>query len=184
MELYLIRHPRPAVAPGVCYGRTDLGLAECPLAVAARLRPLLPADFVLYSSPLIRARLLAEALGTPLIDARLQEIDFGAWEGLHFDAIGPAIDAWAAEPLDFRPPGGESPREMAVRAHAFLADLRRAAPPAAVVVAHGGPLRALAGHLLGIDPSNWLGLDFACGEASRLDLHPWGTTLRWFNRAG
>ena len=28
MELYLIRHPRPQVAPGVCYGQTDLGLAE------------------------------------------------------------------------------------------------------------------------------------------------------------
>jgi alpha-ribazole phosphatase len=182
MQLYLIRHPRPDVAPGVCYGRSDVGLAECPQAVAARLRPLLPDDYVLYSSPLARARLLAEALGTPVVDVRLEEIDFGAWEGQRFDAIGAALDAWAAAPLDFRPPGGESAREMAVRAQAFLADLRVAAPAVAVVVAHGGPLRALAGSLLGVAPEAWLGLDFACGEASRLDLHAWGTTLRWFNR--
>ncbi|HMV17720.1 MAG TPA: phosphoglycerate mutase, partial [Rhodocyclaceae bacterium] len=43
MELHLIRHPRPDVAPGVCYGQTDVGLAESAAAVAARLRPLLPA---------------------------------------------------------------------------------------------------------------------------------------------
>ena len=37
MQLHLIRHPRPAVEPGICYGQTDLGLAECPAEVAARL---------------------------------------------------------------------------------------------------------------------------------------------------
>ena len=184
MELYLIRHPRPAVAPGICYGQTDLGLAESAMTVAERLRPLLPQDFALYASPLARARLLAEALGTPQLDPRLKEIHFGDWEGRSFDDIGQAaLDAWAAEPLDFAPPGGESPRSMAARALDFLADLRAAPPaPAVVVVAHGGPLRALAGQLLGLPPEHWLGLDFACGEATRLDLHDWGTVLRWFNR--
>lgn len=183
MELYLIRHPRPAVAPGVCYGQTDLGLAESADAVAARLRPLLPADYTLFASPLARARLLAEALGTPRVDPRLKEIHFGDWEGRSYDDIGQAaLDDWVAEPLDFAPPGGESPRQMANRALAFLTDLRTEAPAAAVVVAHGGPLRALAGDLLGLPPERWLGLDFNCGEVTRLDLHDWGTLLRWFNR--
>ncbi len=65
MELYLIRHPRPEVAPGTCYGQLDLGLAESPQSVAERLRPLLPDTYALYASPLRRARLLAEALGSP-----------------------------------------------------------------------------------------------------------------------
>ena len=183
MELYLIRHPRPDVAPGTCYGQTDLGLAESPQGVAGRLRPLLPADYALYTSPLRRARLLAEALGAPQVDPRLQEIHFGEWEGRSFEDIGKAaLDAWSAAPLDFAPPGGESPRQMAARALDFLAGLRQADPAAAVVVAHGGPLRALAGQLLGLPPEHWLGLDFACGEVTRLDLHAWGTVLRWFNR--
>jgi alpha-ribazole phosphatase len=183
VELYLIRHPRPAVAPGVCYGQTDLGLAESADAVAERLRPLLPADYALFASPLARARLLAEALGTPRLDPRLKEIHFGEWEGRSFDDIGQtALDAWVAEPLDFAPPGGESPRRMADRALDFLAGLRAEAHAAAVVVAHGGPLRALAGELLGLPPERWLTLDFACGEVTRLDLHDWGTVLRWFNR--
>lgn len=183
MELYLIRHPRPAVAPGICYGQTDLGLAESAVEVARRLRPLLPADFSLHASPLARARLLGEALGVPRLDPRLKEIHFGEWEGRSFEDIGQAaLDAWVASPLDFAPPGGESPRAMAGRVLEFLAALRDEAPAAAVVVAHGGPLRAIAGHLLGLPPERWLGLDFACGEVSRLDLHDWGTVLRWFNR--
>ena len=36
MELHLIRHPRPDVAPGVCYGRSDLGLAESATEVTFR----------------------------------------------------------------------------------------------------------------------------------------------------
>ncbi len=64
MELYLIRHPRPEVLPGTCYGQTDLGLAESPLAVAERLRPLLPGAYALYASPLRRARLMPLILKT------------------------------------------------------------------------------------------------------------------------
>lgn len=185
MELHLIRHPRPDVPPGVCYGQRDVGILDAADEVAARLRPLLPAAYALYASPLVRARLLAEELGTPRLDARLKEIDFGAWEGVPYAEIGPALDDWAADPLGFRAPGGESPREMAARALAWLAEVRAAAPaPAVVVVAHGGPLRAIAGHLLGLPAERWLGLDFACGHATRLDLADWGVTLKWFNRGG
>jgi alpha-ribazole phosphatase len=196
MQLHLIRHPRPAVEPGICYGQTDLGLAESPAAVAERLRPLLPESFALHASPLARARLLAEALGRPRLDERLKEIHFGDWEGRSFTDIGSAIDDWAADPLGFRPPGGESPREMATRVLQWLAEHGltprtpdaagiRASPPlpdALVVVAHGGPLRAIAGHLLGMPPERWIGLDFGCGQVTRIDVEDWGTVLRWFNR--
>ena len=196
MQLHLIRHPRPAVEPGICYGQTDLGLAESPAAVAERLRPLLPESFDLHASPLARARLLAESLGTPRLDDRLKEIHFGDWEGRSFADIGSAIDDWAADPLGFRPPGGESPREMAARVLQWLAEHGvsprtvdaagiSACPPlpgALVVVAHGGPLRAIAGHLLGMPPERWIGLDFGCGQVTRIDVEDWGTVLRWFNR--
>ena len=211
MQLHLIRHPRPAVAPGICYGQTDLGLAEPTAEVAARLRPLLPERYTLHASPLQRARLLAEQLGAPRLDERLREMHFGAWEGVAFDTLGRAIDAWAADPLGFRAPGGESAREMAARVLHWLdevlgaargggeagantwagaaagnasnaAGTQEAAAPALVVVAHGGPLRAIAGHLLGLPPERWLALDFGCGQVTRLDVESWGVVLRWFNR--
>lgn len=183
MELHLIRHPRPDVAHGVCYGQSDVGLAEPAAEVAARLRPLLPPHYTLYASPLTRARLLAEALGTPNLDPRLQEISFGEWEGRRFSDIGSAIDDWASDPLGFRAPGGESARDMSTRVLHWLEELR-AAPIEApvVVVAHGGPLRALAGHLLGLPAERWLGLDFACSHTTRIDIEDWGVVLKWFNR--
>lgn len=183
MQVHLIRHPRPTVDAGICYGQIDLALAEPAAPCAARLRPLLPEQYLLFSSPLQRARLLAEELGSPAIDERLREISFGAWEGRSFADIGRAIDEWAENPLDFRAPGGESANEMAARVLHWL-DEALATPhtEAIVVVAHGGPLRAIAGHLLGLPPQRWLALDFACGESTRIDVEDWGAVLRWFNR--
>ena len=59
--LYLIRHPRPLIAPGVCYGRLDVA-AEDPLPIATALRALLPADAPVWSSPLQRCRETAGAI--------------------------------------------------------------------------------------------------------------------------
>ncbi len=63
MDLHLIRHPEVAVAPGTCYGASDVPLAAPIEAAVAYLQPLLPTDAALFASPLARARLLAEALG-------------------------------------------------------------------------------------------------------------------------
>ena len=183
MQLHLIRHPRPAVEPGICYGQSDVDLAESAIEVAARLKPLLPPAYIVHASPLIRARLLAEALGTPTLDERLKETHFGDWEGRSFESIGTAIDDWATDPLGFCAPGGESVREMTSRVLHWLSDLQLSEPEdPVVVVAHGGPLRAIAGHLLGLPPERWLGLDFGCGQVTRLDVESWGVVLRWFNR--
>jgi adenosylcobinamide-GDP ribazoletransferase len=86
VQLFLIRHPRPLLAAGICYGQLDVE-AEDPQPIAERLRPLLPADTPVIASPLQRARGLAEALHPQArCDRRLLEIDFGAWEG---QALGP-----------------------------------------------------------------------------------------------
>ncbi|MBW7861553.1 MAG: alpha-ribazole phosphatase family protein [Rhodocyclaceae bacterium] len=188
MELHLIRHPRPAIADGICYGQSDLGLAEAPAPVAARLRPLLPRHYRLYASPLARARLLAEELGSVVLDARLKEMDFGAWEMQPYAQIGPALEAWVEDPLGFRAPGGESAHDMSRRVDEWFDEMLAAAgthaTEAVVVVAHGGPLRAIAGRLLGIPAERWLSLAFECGHATRIDLAPWGAMLKWFNRPG
>ena len=183
MEIHLIRHPRPEVAADVCYGQSDVGITECAATVADRLRPLLPARYGLHASPLARARLLAAELGTPVLDERLREMHFGEWELRPYADIGSAIDAWTSAPLDFRAPGGESAREMSARVLAWLDDAVAARPAEPiVVVAHGGPLRVIAGHLLGLPPERWLALEFACGHVTRLDAQDWGVTLKWFNR--
>ena len=182
MELHLIRHPRPDVAAGTCYGQTDVALAEAADTVAERLRALLPEAYQLHASPLRRALELAEALGTPTVDPRLMEVNFGDWEGQTFEAIGDAMDDWAKDPMNFRPPNGETPLEMAQRVRHWMSQHLDPEAGAHVVVAHGGPLRVIAGQLLGLPPDRWLALGFACGQVTRIDVHAWGVMLKWFNR--
>lgn len=166
MRLHLIRHPRPAVAAGVCYGRTDLDLAEDAADVAQALRPQLPANLPLFSSPLRRCRQLAEALHpAPLFDARLLEMDFGEWEMQPWNALGrEALDAWAARPLEFAPPGGESPAQLLQRVREFHTGLRGDA----IVVTHAGVIKALHGLLHDLPATEWMGLSFAFGSVTVL----------------
>ena len=34
----------------------------------------------------------------------------------------------------------------------------------------------------GLPPERWLGLDFGCGQVTRIDVESWGVVLKWFNR--
>ena len=107
----------------------------------------------LYSSPLLRARetaeIVAERLGLELVlDARFMEADAGAWSGaLCADIIAAdaaAFDAWRAREPGFRFPGGESVAEQGERVAAALLDVA-AGPLPALVVTHGGAIRAVDG---------------------------------------
>jgi alpha-ribazole phosphatase len=176
VRLYLIRHPQPAVPTGICYGSTDLALAGDPALDADALRGLLPADAPLYASPLARCRLLAERLhAAPIFDARIREIDFGAWEMQPWDAIDrAAIDAWAADPFHFVPPGGEAVATLRARVLDFLATL----PDEAVLVAHAGVIKICAAELAG--ERDWFGLRFDYGAASLIE----DGRFIWRNRRG
>lgn len=177
MRLFLIRHPVPQVAAGTCYGRSDLPLADDPLACAEALRPLLPSDAPLYSSPLRRCRELAELLHpAPRFDARLVELDFGAWEMRAWDAIDrAALDAWAADPLHFAPPGGEAVAALRRRVRDFLASVE----DEAVLVAHAGVMKLCAAELAGLPPERWFAMKFDYGTATLIE----GGRLVWQNRA-
>ncbi|HET7776321.1 MAG TPA: alpha-ribazole phosphatase family protein [Azospira sp.] len=187
MDLFLIRHPRPLVADGVCYGRTDLALAEAVAVPAGRLRPLLPAGAPLYSSPLRRCLELARAIGPePRQDARLQELDFGRWEGRAWDDIHReephALDLWARDTAHAAPHGGETAMQLQARALAWVAERTAEEGEAVVVVTHGGVLKALCGHWLGLAPADWSRLHFDFAAVSRVELGPAGPRILSLNR--
>jgi len=152
MRLLLVRHPRPAVDPGLCYGSSDVAAPEHETArVRDALRAAgLPGTMPTYASPLERCAALARALDPPRLrfDARLAEMDFGAWELRSWDTIPrPEVDAWANDLLHYRPGGGESVLDVARRVAAFLddmrAELRGAGQPEALVICHAGTIRLL-----------------------------------------
>lgn len=162
MLLHLIRHPRPLIDAGLCYGRLDVAAENDP-QLTASLRAALPPGLPVWTSPLRRCRELAETLHpAPLVDERLAELDFGAWEGQTWDAIPRhELDAWAADVAGYAPPGGESPRALQARALAFVASL---AVDEAVVVTHAGVIRTLLAHSRKLPPERWCELDFAYGS--------------------
>ena len=166
MQVFLIRHPRPLIDAGICYGRLDVD-CEDPLPVAARLKSLLPRGVPVVSSPLRRARQLAEALNPEArIDARLAEIDFGEWEGRPWNSIDRnALDAWAADVLDFTPPGGESVARLQQRAINFATSLEA---PKIALVAHAGILRALLGHWQRLPLAEWTQRQFEFGSITEI----------------
>lgn len=162
MQLWLIRHPPPQVATGVCYGRTDLALADDVAAAAARIQPQLPPHAPLFTSPLQRCRQLAAALHpAPQSDDRLQEMHFGDWEMTPWAQIQrAALDGWAADPLGYRPPQGESVAELQARVLAFVAEAQRAGLQQAVLVTHAGVMKVIVGQVRGLPERKWMSLAF------------------------
>lgn len=148
MQLYLIRHPRPLCDAATCYGSTDVGVDPREVAKElATLLPMLPAKRLIYTSPLQRCTALARPLATALTgivieDRRLVELDFGAWENRAWAGIPRTeIDAWAADPVYYRPGGGESVVQAAERVRSFLHSAREQETESAIVVCHAGIIR-------------------------------------------
>jgi alpha-ribazole phosphatase len=159
VDLILIRHPAVDVPAGYCYGSSDVPLAAAPETAAEALRARLAAlgaaaPDVLESSPLARCGSVAAAIARsraeyPAVreDARLAELDFGAWELRAWHEIERAqIDAWAADFRHARPHGGESVAQFEARVRGWLEDLPVMAVPRQTrwVVTHAGVMRALA----------------------------------------
>jgi alpha-ribazole phosphatase len=174
VQVFLIRHPRPLVEPGVCYGRLDVDCAD-PQLVAERLQ--LPAATTILSSPLRRARRLAEALAVPArvevqLDARLSEIDFGDWEGRRWDDIDrAAIDDWAADVLNFTPPRGESVADLQRRVVDLAGELAATCGvPHVALVTHAGVIRALLGHWRGLPTAEWTQLKCDFGSCTQIEI--------------
>jgi alpha-ribazole phosphatase len=116
MPLWLARHALPLIAPGMCYGATDVPAdAAATLQAAERLAHGLPTGVTVAWSPLQRCAQLAQALALhrpdlkSVPDPRLQEMDFGDWEGRLWTDIGAdAMAAWTADFAHYRPGGGDN----------------------------------------------------------------------------
>ncbi|WP_341198214.1 alpha-ribazole phosphatase [Hyphomonas chukchiensis] len=147
MALTLLRHTTPAIASGVCYGMTDLDVADTFAVEARDVVAALPPPDRIATSPLTRCRLLAEHIGEAMnlpvtIDERLREMDFGAWEGLPWSDIPRAeLDQWATDFLHARPHGGESVAMLTARVHAALAKWDDHQSHA-LIVTHAGVIKA------------------------------------------
>ena len=143
----MLRHTKPDIAEGVCYGVLDLGVPDTFEADSAVVLSGLTKPDILISSPLQRCQSLANkislAFNVPVItDDRVREMDFGAWEGIAWDDIDRAeIDQWKEEFYRARPHGGESVEMLVNRVQSALGEYRKTGR-SHLIVCHAGVIKA------------------------------------------
>lgn len=172
-RLVLCRHAETDARGRVC-GSLDAELSETGRGQAALLARTLEREPVaaVYASPLRRALETAWPVAAahglePVAVDGLREVDFGELEGLTFaeaEAAAPEVyAAWMRDPATVVFPSGGSFADVAARAAAAIDGIRAGnGGETVVVVAHGGPLRAILAACLGLPG----------GAAFRLDQRP------------
>ncbi len=149
-QLWLARHAKPLIAPGICYGTLDVEAhAELTQMAAQSLAKALPTDITVITSPLRRCMQLAECLQalrpdlTYQTDDRLREMDFGTWEGVPWaDIPKEAVDAWTDDFANHRFGGKESANEVLARVASAWDSLQ--ANMSTLWIAHSGVAQAVS----------------------------------------
>ena len=196
LTIYLIRHTEVAVGKSVCYGGSDVELAdnyhEQRDELITSLQIVEP-DIV-FSSPLSRCRHLAWDLAPMArkeyirFDDRLREYNFGDWEMLPWhDIPRDALDAWMADFVNLAPHNGDSFQSVFDRVRAFwhemvlpLADAEQ--PKTVYIVSHGGVIRALLCLILELPLQNAYRLHLDYGAVSKLTVQNGTYTVAYINR--
>ncbi len=152
-RLALLRHADTAwSAQGRIQGRSDVPL----LAGQAMVLPSALDGFRVIASPLKRCVETAALLGCADAprEPRIAEMHWGAWEGRRLaelrEELGAAMAENEARGWDFRPEGGESPREVLERVRPWLAEVAARGEPT-LAITHRGVIRAVLALALGWD---------------------------------
>jgi len=156
--LALLRHAETAWSEQRrIQGRSDVPLSETGRArLRAAMLPEACRGMRVITSPLARCVETAALLGAPQAprEPRIVEMDWGAWQGATLAELrrrlGPAMLENEARGLDFRPEGGESPREVLGRVQGWLAEIAREGEPT-LAVTHRGVIRVILAAALGWD---------------------------------
>ncbi len=155
--IFLLRHGQTRGSVEKRYiGKTDVRLDQTGLEQAGYWRQAFASiDLTaVYVSSLSRCRKTAEIIadGRPItIDAALDEIDLGTWDGKTFDHIrenmpdqyerrGCAMDT-------FRPEGGESFHDLSCRTLPFFQRLSASTSGNILAVTHAGVIRTVLCHI-------------------------------------
>jgi alpha-ribazole phosphatase len=167
-RLLLVRHGATEYNHSLRFtGHSQIGLSDLGQRQVARLAGRLAAEDIDISltSDLRRAVDTADAACQgreidPATCPELREIDYGDCEGLTFDEIRvkypEVVQPWLAYSPDLVFPTGESLAGFIERVGSFAS--RLAAHPewkTALVVTHGGVIRVLICHLLGLESGHW-----------------------------
>lgn len=197
-RLLLVRHgATPWNGEGRIQGHTDTSLSEKGRwqveRLAARLAPLV--IDATFSSDLARSQETAQLLlgrrgVRPHVLPALRELNYGEWEGRTYQELQVQDAERYARLITgdtaFAPPGGESVQDLVQRVRQVQEQLCQSAQGEknALVVAHGGSLRALLVLLLGLPVASFWRFKVVPASLSIISLYPDGATLDLWSDTG
>ena len=189
MRLLLIRHGETDWNVTLRYqGHANIPLNEQGREQARRVGARLKrySASALYTSDIVRAAETAAIIGemvglTPRAMPDLREIDVGQWEGLTpeelYRRFPEHMEAFNRDPARTVRLGGESYAQLQARALAALNAIHAAHPGDELVLAvsHGGTIRALLCHIIGLDLAHFgrLWIDNGSITEVRHGAHGW-----------
>jgi broad specificity phosphatase PhoE len=143
-----------------------------------------------YVSPSLRARETIQPFVDKtkveiVVESDLQEVDFGLWEGMSFKEIHAQspelVTQWALNRMGFCFPGGERLDTFWERVCRIGNALASAPVQRVAVVTHGGVIRYLICHFLGLAPEQHRMFHIDLGSITTLTLHDGFAVLKGLN---
>lgn len=185
-EIYLIRHTTPKVEKGICYGQTDLNLADTFEQEKERILKIIPKNFqVVYSSPLQRCILLAKSINCQnlIVSNELLEINFGDWEMKTYKELtNDEFEDWCTDFINKTPPNGESYKQMYERVKKGWDNILNSNESKIAIVAHSGVIRIIFSIILGIDLKNSFRIEQNYGAVNKINVNNQLITIEYTNR--
>lgn len=157
MEIYLIRHPKPIIKKGICYGQSDLEIKDDSLKnLVEKINKFIPDphEQIIYSSDLKRCRMVSENIGVKhriIYSSKIREINFGKWEMKQWSEISKdELNLWMEDFVNQNCHGGESYKDLYTRTIEFWRTLIKEKHSKTIVITHSGVIRSIICYILKI----------------------------------
>ncbi len=161
-NIYLLRHGKTLGKPAL-NGHSDVAVDE---TIQRNIADALLQKYTfnqVYSSPLKRCHRVAELITDQRpelnleVDPRLKEQYFGEFDGVAFDDLTPywnQLEQFWQNPAQCTLPQAEPLQEGFERVIAAWEQIAQQCDQDTLIIAHGGPIRYILAHVLGLDWQN------------------------------
>lgn len=149
MKITVVRHTSVGIEAGICYGQSDVDVADSFKTEAELVNIQLQHHCFdsVFSSPLSRCTKLANFCDFTepiLLDDRLMELNFGDWEMKAWNNINdPQLEHWYADWINEKPTNGESFSKQVERVNSFINEIKKSDFQHIALFTHAGVIRAL-----------------------------------------
>jgi len=187
MEVYLIRHTTPQIGKGICYGKSDIPLAETFENELKILKSKLPEKFSqVITSPARRCYYLARELkcSSLINNEDIAELDFGKWELKAWSDIDKKeIDTWMDDFVNISCPEGESYRDLFIRSQRFWQEhIEKKKFKSVAIITHGGIIRSLLAFFLKMPMENSFSISIGYGSVTKVSVKNKRIIIEFINR--